>query len=294
VVGVHGIAKEQLGMRQLLDPWTVGLQDGLEKALGRPIPDPDLAIAFYGDLFLSAADEGLGDDRPNLLGQPDPMSASSLAVTVTVTERSDDVSDEDLGFLESAAAEAELNRPDLGEEMGFIAVPKILQPLVRHLSRRFDARLVLPFLSVLRQVRLYQQDDALAEQIRNRVLSTIGDGCPVLLGHSLGSVVAFETLALHPDLAVDTLVTCGSPLSMRTVADGLRGRPGPGRLPGQIRRWVNIYDPADPVAGAGAVSRLWTQAEDYEVHNGDEPHAIIRYLSKKITGRTIAETGNTH
>ena len=45
---------------------------------------------------------------------------------------------------------------------------------------------------------------------------------------------------------------------MRTVADGLRNRAGCRT----IRRWVNIYDPADPVAGAGAIGDFWAEVED--------------------------------
>ena len=64
---------------------------------------------------------------------------------------------------------------------------------------------------------------------------------------------------LHPELAVDTLV------NLRITAEHAhcgRRATQPGRLPAQIRRWVNIYDPADPVAGAGAIGRLWAEVED--------------------------------
>jgi len=52
---------------------------------------------------------------------------------------------------------------------------------------------------------------------------------------------------------------------------------------------VNIFDPSDPVAGAGFAGRLWPSTEDVSVQNGDLPHAIVRYLSKRSTGKVIVE-----
>ena len=112
----------------------------------------------------------------------------------------------------------------------------------------------------------------------------------MLTGRSMGTLVAFETLVLNTDLNVDTPITLGSPLGMRTIANRLRGRPSSGGLPTPaVRRWVNIFDPRDPVAGAGRLDWLWPMVEDYGVHNGDLPHAIGRYLSKKITGKVVAD-----
>lgn len=147
----------------------------------------------------------------------------------------------------------------------------------------------MALVSELIQVHRYLADDELAEQIRARVLEKVGHGCEVLVGHSLGSVVAFETLALHPELEVGTLVTVGSPLSMRTVVNRLRAETPEGELPGGFERWVNIYDKSDPVAGAGVVSRLWPGAKDFEVNNGKEPHSITRYLSKRVTGLAVLD-----
>jgi hypothetical protein len=271
---VHGTAQEQLGRNALLRAWEPALRDGLEIAFGSEFPRPRFRLAFYGDLFLSAADEGT------------PVNAAptrpGLAETLVAAEEVD--------FLESAADEVTEGQPDLGEPMGFTPVPTPLVPVLRTMARHFDVRTIMPFFPILRQVRLYQQDDTLAGQIRDRVLATIGDGCAVLIGHSMGTMVAFETLTLNPDLHVDTLITYGAPLSMRTVAAGLRGPAAPNGLPnlGQVRQWVNIYDPKDPVCGAGGVKHLWPTALDIQVSNGEEPHSITRYLSKKASGRVIA------
>jgi hypothetical protein len=56
-----------------------------------------------------------------------------------------------------------------------------------------------------------------------------------------------------------------------------------------VARWSNIFDPADPVAGAGPLKRLWPGVEDWNVNNGDEPHSIERYLNKRISGEVITK-----
>jgi hypothetical protein len=48
------------------------------------------------------------------------------------------------------------------------------------------------FVGELRPIRRYQQDDALADNVQARVHEALEDGCRVLIGHSLGSVAAYE------------------------------------------------------------------------------------------------------
>lgn len=76
----------------------------------------------------------------------------------------------------------------------------------------------------------------------------------VLIAHSLGSVVAYEALCAHPELAVELFVTLGSPLGMRQVVfDRLQPLPvkGRGGRPPGVRRWVNISDKDDIAAIPG-------------------------------------------
>lgn len=69
-----------------------------------------------------------------------------------------------------------------------------------------------------------------------------------LIGHSLGSVIAYDSLwELSRDAAaasppIDLFVTLGSPLATRFIRGRLRGagRTGSERYPGNIRRWVNF------------------------------------------------------
>lgn len=282
VVGLHGILQEQKGRHQLEPVWQQGLADGVDAAAGRSAAIPSLEVCFYGRLFLPASALGVrqtpgkGEDLDDALNAP--------------------VEDDDQAFLEDVVSQVEASSEssELPPGKGAPPVPEVLQPLARRLSRRFKGSLTLQFLSVLRQVKIYLDDDAMADQIRATFLTHVHETRPrVVIAHSLGSVVAVDALSLNPDTSVRTLITVGSPLGMRAVQERLR-RPtaaagNPVAFPGNVSRWVNVFDPADPVAVAGGLSRIWPMVEDYTVGNGKDPHGILRYLGKPITGQVILD-----
>ena len=77
----------------------------------------------------------------------------------------------------------------------------------------------------------------------------------LLIGHSMGSVIAYDALwelsrlERHP-LKVDLFLTLGSPLGMRFTQKRLLGgaEEGARRFPGNIRRWVNVAARGDLAA----------------------------------------------
>lgn len=108
----------------------------------------------------------------------------------------------------------------------------------------------------------------------------------VLIGHSLGSVVAYEYLRRHQDHRIELFLTLGSPLGLRMVRSRL-----PEPRPLAVPTWVNVRDPHDPVACAGALHRWWPQllGRDLPVRNGGDTHAVERYLSRRTTGEVLLE-----
>ncbi|MGM1064331.1 hypothetical protein [Saccharothrix sp. Mg75] len=101
---------------------------------------------------------------------------------------------------------------------------------------------------------------AIRREIRSRVLRALAEGADrsgphVVVAHSLGSVIAYDCLKRLPGCPpVDGLLTFGSPLGIDEVQDRLR--PEWSRddgFPAGLRRWVNVYDRLDPVAGVDAL-----------------------------------------
>jgi hypothetical protein len=272
VVGVHGMAQEQKTRPALYNLWYPSLRGGIENVAGRNAVMPTFELAFYGDVFLTDDAQG----KPVAKGAAPPTALDQL----------EPPDDDELQFLNEAVSEV---TPEAGEEAKAVPrVPEALQPLARRLTRRFKGSLVLTFITALRQVRLYLEDENIAGRMRAIVTDAIDDETRVLVTHSLGTVVAFDALSREDSPDVDTLITLGSPLAMRAVWSRLALRLGGASYP-HVRRWVNIFDAADPVAAAGAVYRRWPAAEDFTVENGKEPHDVTRYLGKRCTGRAVVD-----
>ncbi|MFI6567415.1 hypothetical protein [Streptomyces sp. NPDC050534] len=87
---------------------------------------------------------------------------------------------------------------------------------------------------------------SLDKRIRGRVSQALGDGPTVVVAHSLGTVVTWETLHGYAHDA-PLFTTLGSPISMRASV-WPKLRPRPPRTPECVGRWLNFYDRDDPIA----------------------------------------------
>jgi pimeloyl-ACP methyl ester carboxylesterase len=127
---------------------------------------------------------------------------------------------------------------------------------------------------------------------RNRVIQALGDDTSVLIGHSLGSVVAYEALCALSHNPVQTLITIGSPLGIRNlIFEQLQPAPmsGIGQWPTGVTRWVNIADQGDIVALVKQLaSRFGPGVFDRLVDNGAQAHDAGRYLCSKELGDAVA------
>lgn len=269
VVGIHGIAKQQSGRQQLLDDWKPALGDGIERALGAGRHTFSMDIAYYGDLFLAPGRE---------------ISKGSGG--------SDAVDKSDRDFF--SAIERELVDPDavLTQPGKGVPVPAVAARLAAWLDEKFGAAGRAMFFGDLAQVRRFQRDPILADQVLHRVQTLLDGSVNVVVAHSLGSIVAYEALCLLPNHGVQTFVTMGSPLALASIRRGLSdsARDRIPELPPGVARWVNVYDPADAVTCAGGLGPIWDRVVDFTVDNGDDRHAVEHYLGKKATGRPVIET----
>jgi len=108
-------------------------------------------------------------------------------------------------------------------------------------------------------VRRYLRDPELTAAADAAVAQAARGDCRVLIGHSLGSMVALEYVRQHPEHRFALLLTLGSPLGLRMVqsrlAEPFHGTEGQRGIPDSVGVWVNVRDPRDPVACAGDPGR---------------------------------------
>jgi hypothetical protein len=275
IVGVHGIAQQVRGPEVLRAAWVPALRDGVALSGFEPPDAADLEIAFYGDLFRARGGKAVGHP---------------LYVATDVEEGFEQELLE-AWWAEAAVTDDAVPGPGATTKL---RTPRTAQRALNALSQsRFFAglteRLIIGF---IKQVHVYLSDESVRAKIQARVERAVSPGTTVLIGHSLGSVVAYEAACAHPgwDLA---LVTLGCPLGIRNlVFERLQPPPehGHGKFPEGAATWTNIADPGDVVALVKRLAPLFGgRVHDLLVHNGSKAHDISPYLTAVETGRAIAE-----
>ena len=279
VVCIHGVGQQLKGEDSLAGEWALALRDGIRRADCAEAGLPgvgEIQCVFYGDVFRPAG-------RRLAVGDPWLTAADA-----TEFDR------ELLAAWWRGAAESDprVVHPDA---RALARTPGGVQAALRALSgSAFFAGLAdRAMLFDLQQVRRYMTDPQVRRAALDRVAAGVGEDTRVMVGHSLGSVVAYEALCAHPEWPVRALVTLGSPLGIRNlIFDRLVPAPAggvQGTWPGGIRSWVNVADSGDVVALVKDLRPLFGgQVACYLVHNGSHAHDVRPYLTAAETGAAIA------
>jgi pimeloyl-ACP methyl ester carboxylesterase len=143
------------------------------------------------------------------------------------------------------------------------------------------------------QVTRYMSDEAIRTQAQQRVLDLIDDDTRLVIGHSLGSVVAYETL--HHSTRPAALITLGSPLGLQNVIyrEG-RLQVWPAHVPAKVTSWYNFAAKDDLVAARLDIAPYFPPAPgstvtpiSHIVDTGSKPHDIIHYLTQPSCGQAV-------
>lgn len=129
---------------------------------------------------------------------------------------------------------------------------------------------------------------------RRRALRAVLDAIPtsgrvVLIGHSLGSVVALASLTRLPvDVEVPLLLTIGSPLANSMFTKRLRTESKEHFPYARVGTWVNVYGGHDIVTGSRGVSAAYPPALDHRISIGLE-HAATAYADSPVVATLVAD-----
>lgn len=237
LVFVHGRGQGGRNEAELRTEWVAALERGA-RSLGRQLPEPlDVVLPFYGDTL---------DD---FVRRFDARPASEIIA------RGGTLTDDFLDFQHALAEQIRqaAGIPDEAVDEEYGPNPRArgpfnwewVQAIFRAIEKRAFGLTATAIEIFTRDVYLYLRRDLVREAIDDIVLRAF-DGRPtVVVGHSLGSVVAYSVLR-NPEFPTRDVefVTVGSPLGIRIIRDAFR----PIDFPPTVASWRNAFDERDVVA----------------------------------------------
>jgi hypothetical protein len=305
IVLVHGIAQEQLGPASLEKSWLPALADGVAKSGDQALADRiwrgggrgdiDVRMAYYGTRFIDEGAQGDGEIDLDSAVLPDGADevAEELALTwlqaaaqVASDPTDRRTADDELKVIAGTAGQAQGVRAMGRPVLNALSELRWFAPFGMAIAGRFVWK-------ALTQVSRYLTDDDLRTWAQDQVLDWIGEDTRLVIGHSLGSVVAYE--AMHRSDHSAVLITLGSPLGLQGVVYP-RLRPQPPHVPAAVTRWENFVAEDDLVAARLDLEPYFVPAGgsavkpvSHIVDTGAKPHQIEHYLTKPSCGRIVAE-----
>lgn len=264
IVGIHGIGNHRYlaetgsiesAAEAVSARWTSALAQGLAGPGHPALPPSGVLVAYYSHLLYRGTPQG-GDD---------------------------------VAFLDPEAQELLIDWVDELAASGVAQGPRTARARAagEWLARHLGDRALAVALTFVREVSTYLRLAVRRQQVRDAVAVAIRRERPrVVIAHSLGTIVAYETFWRHPDLAIDLLVTLGSPLAMPgAVFDHLEPPPsgGRGQRPPGVGAWANLADVGDIVAipreGLAPHFTGITYDNPAIVIDDNAFHSVTRYLA---------------
>ncbi|MFW8588858.1 hypothetical protein ACOJBM_40630 [Rhizobium beringeri] len=209
LVFIHGRSQQGLDPVVLKKTWSEALVSALAIQNLKLPTSLDIEFPYYGD----ALDKF--------------VSQSKIQVASQVHARGSDQQDDFLAFQAQVANELVVNagvtdaqidaeygnNPKTRGPLNWEWVQSILQALDKH-GGGLSADAIEAF---TRDVYLYLTSELVRTEIDKIVMKSMNGEPTIVVGHSLGSVVAYNVLKTNPGFKVPMLVTIGSPLGIRAI-----------------------------------------------------------------------------
>lgn len=177
-------------------------------------------------------------------------------------------------FLRQSRVERLLTPKNLADKAGLRSWPDaVVEPL--------QTAAIASKLGILRQVSNYMKQEALRSAILRQILKDVPtSGELILIGHSLGSIVAIDLIDhLPPDLKVTRFLTIGSPAGSEVVHKGHEKLLK--RFPyARVNDWSNIYSTNDPVTAGRGLASTFKAAQDFRIRISRTTDNILAHKSE--------------
>lgn len=279
---VHGRGQQGLNPDTPKTEWLNTLKLGAT-TLGRTLPvDIEVAFPYYGDAldkFTRQFDIPLTADMQSRGGAPEQeFLAFQAEFAEAVRQRA--------GVTDSQVDAEYGNNPQARGPLNWEWVQATLRAIDKH-GLGVNQKTLETF---TRDVFLYTTRAGVRDEIDQIVASKLTDQPTVVVGHSLGSVVAYSVLRTdRRSLRVPLFVTVGCPLSIRGVRDQFR----PLRSP-PVGAWYNAFDPRDVVALYPLDADNFPVQPAIENNNTvrnvtENHHGIVGYLNNRDVAKRILD-----
>lgn len=143
------------------------------------------------------------------------------------------------------------------------------------------------------QVRNYMSSSEVRHAIWNKVIQSIsGHKEVVIVGHSLGSVIAVDVVPRLPrNTIVRALITVASPLCWAPLRKHSKPLKGSQSFPFErVRSWVNVFEPRDVVAFRRGIASYYPMALDVDISTGPVPgqnHDVGLYVAHPVVAYAV-------
>jgi hypothetical protein len=233
VIGIHGLANKP-PLSDKPGYWKKALIEGLKRNCGKTTDDLSFDFVYWADLRYQAPIAFVANPEPYYedrgTGAFPAYHASKWAEII------------------NAATEI------VGTEVNFLDVHTGVTGVGNFVLER-----------QLQDLAEYYNNDQFRQTVRGRLtdkLKQYRESRIMLIGHSMGSIIAYDVLRLlgrdDPQFSVDHFVTIGSPLGMPHVKYNIQRENDLVRTPSIVGRWTNFADRRDIVAIEAKL------ADDYE------------------------------
>lgn len=295
IIGIHGLGNKP--SKEVLEKWwQLAMLEGLEKH-EKSINLPTFELVYWADiLYDNPLDEKLTDiEDPNFL---DEKYAPSIGFPEEI----------DLSFRQKVLdfVEDQLDSLFLNDDYS-INYSSISDAIIHRYFKDLEAYYIEECLD---ENKILCAARTLIRERLVQVLEKYRGDKIMLIGHSMGSIVAYDVLTfLMQDLDIHTFITMGSPLGFPVVqgkiaAEWNKKRLVPPKLktpPGVNRNWYNFADLKDKVAVIyqlrsnfqpnfrGVKVRDFLIQNDYQMSGEPNPHKSYGYLRSREFADVLAK-----
>jgi hypothetical protein len=293
VMFVHGRAQNGRSASEIGFEWSSALHVGLRSAgFSDLVVQP--VVPFYGDVLAALAEGEPGDADEFLRGDGDVGFERFVAQYASEAVAALGISQEELERHSGRASSDDEGLRGGGDDARGISNWPWVIAAVRAIDTRWPRLSAGGIRALLSDVYIYLTKPEVRAEIDNIVLDRLDSDAYLVVGHSLGSVVAYNVLSAASRGRSMHFVTVGSPLGITAVRDLLPKAP---HIPEAVKSWYNAYDARDIVALNPLRAPFFQTVPEIDnnsaVNNdSDNHHHIKPYLSNSDVARAIGNCLN--